>query len=65
MQSDRLKSLRVAINGGSIGGLCATVALRGNGAQVDIYDTNGLRHPWRRVDWRMGRLQHPIGDLTP
>lgn len=38
MQSDALKSLRVAINGGSIGGLCAGIALRGNGAQVDIYE---------------------------
>ena len=38
MQRDLLKSLRVAINGGSIGGLCAGVALRGNGAQVDIYE---------------------------
>ena len=38
MQSDALKSLRVAINGGSIGGLCAGVALHGNGAQVEIYE---------------------------
>jgi len=38
MQSDALKSLRVGINGGSIGGLCAGVALRGNGARVDIYE---------------------------
>ena len=29
MQSDRLKSLRVAINGGSIGGLCASVPSAG------------------------------------
>jgi 2-polyprenyl-6-methoxyphenol hydroxylase-like FAD-dependent oxidoreductase len=38
MQSDALKSLRVAINGGSLGGLCAGVALHGNGAQVEIYE---------------------------
>lgn len=38
MQTDALRSLRVAINGGSIGGLCAGVALRGNGARVDIYE---------------------------
>lgn len=38
MQSDALKSLRVAINGGSIGGLCAGIALHGNGAQADIYE---------------------------
>lgn len=38
MQSDTLRSLRVGINGGSIGGLCAGVALRGNGARVDIYE---------------------------
>jgi 2-polyprenyl-6-methoxyphenol hydroxylase-like FAD-dependent oxidoreductase len=38
MQSDALKSLRVGINGGSIGGLCAGLALRGNGAGVDIYE---------------------------
>jgi 2-polyprenyl-6-methoxyphenol hydroxylase-like FAD-dependent oxidoreductase len=38
MQRDSLKLLRVAINGGSIGGLCAGVALRGKGAQVDIYE---------------------------
>lgn len=38
MQSDALRSLRVAINGGSIGGLCAGVALHGNGARVDIYE---------------------------
>ncbi|WP_447984657.1 hypothetical protein [Nitrospira sp. Nam74] len=38
MQSDALKSLRVAINGGSIDGLCAGVSLHGNGAQVDIYE---------------------------
>jgi 2-polyprenyl-6-methoxyphenol hydroxylase-like FAD-dependent oxidoreductase len=38
MQSDALTSLRVAINGGSVGGLCAGIALRGNGARVDIYE---------------------------
>ena len=38
MQGEALKSLRVAINGGSIGGLCAGIALRGNGAHVDIYE---------------------------
>ena len=38
MQRDPLKSLRVAVNGGSIGGLCAGIALRGNGARVDIYE---------------------------
>jgi 2-polyprenyl-6-methoxyphenol hydroxylase-like FAD-dependent oxidoreductase len=38
MQGDALKSLRVAVNGGSIGGLCSGVALRGNGAQIDIYE---------------------------
>jgi len=38
MQSDALRSLRVGINGGSTGGLCAGVALRGNGARVDIYE---------------------------
>jgi hypothetical protein len=47
MQRDPLKSLRVAINGGSIGGLCAGVALRGNGHRLIF--TNGLRDPWRRA----------------
>src|SRR5271166_494309 len=31
-------SLRVAVAGGSIGGLCAGIALRGAGALVDIFE---------------------------
>jgi 2-polyprenyl-6-methoxyphenol hydroxylase-like FAD-dependent oxidoreductase len=38
MRNETLKALRVAINGGSIGGLCAGVALHGHGAKVDIYE---------------------------
>lgn len=38
MRNETLKSLRIAINGGSIGGLCAGVALHGHGAKVDIYE---------------------------
>jgi len=38
MQSETLNTLRIAINGGSIGGLCAGVALHGHGATVDIYE---------------------------
>jgi 2-polyprenyl-6-methoxyphenol hydroxylase-like FAD-dependent oxidoreductase len=45
MQSDALKSLRIAINGGSIGGLCAGTALHGNGSQADIYER--MQDPWR------------------
>ena len=41
MPSDSLKHLRAVVAGGSIGGLCAGVALRGSGATVDIYE----RHP--------------------
>jgi 2-polyprenyl-6-methoxyphenol hydroxylase-like FAD-dependent oxidoreductase len=37
MRNEALKSLRVAINGGSIGGLCASIALHGRGAALDIY----------------------------
>jgi len=33
-----LKDLRVVVAGGSLGGLCAGVALRGQGAKVDIYE---------------------------
>ena len=38
MRNETLKSLRVTINGGSIGGLCAGVALHGHGAKVNIYE---------------------------
>ena len=38
MRNDALKSLHVAVNGGSIGGLCAGIALHGHGARVDIYE---------------------------
>jgi 2,6-dihydroxypyridine 3-monooxygenase len=38
MRNEALKSLRVAINGGSIGGLCARIALQGHGTAVDIYE---------------------------
>jgi len=38
MRNEALKSLRLAINGGSIDGLCARIALHGHGAAVDIYE---------------------------
>ena len=38
MSADR--PLRVAVAGGSIGGLCAGVALRGIGADVDVFERN-------------------------
>src|SRR5258707_2720071 len=38
MTGDSLKDLRVVVAGGSLGGLCAGVALRGQGAKVDIYE---------------------------
>jgi len=40
MPSDSLTDLRVVVAGGSLGGLCAGVALRGKGAQVDVYERN-------------------------
>jgi len=40
MTGDSLKDLRVVVAGGSLGGLCAGVALRGQGAKVDIYEQN-------------------------
>jgi 2-polyprenyl-6-methoxyphenol hydroxylase-like FAD-dependent oxidoreductase len=41
MPSDSHKDLRVVVAGGSLGGLCAGVALRGQGVNVDIFE----RHP--------------------
>jgi 2-polyprenyl-6-methoxyphenol hydroxylase-like FAD-dependent oxidoreductase len=38
MPGVNLKDLRVVVAGGSLGGLCAGVALRGQGAKVDIYE---------------------------
>src|ERR1700686_2055018 len=38
MPNDSLGTLRVVVAGGSIGGLCAGVALHGNGANVDIFE---------------------------
>jgi 2-polyprenyl-6-methoxyphenol hydroxylase-like FAD-dependent oxidoreductase len=40
MPGDSLKDLRVVVAGGSLGGLCAGVALRGQGASVDIFERN-------------------------
>jgi 2-polyprenyl-6-methoxyphenol hydroxylase-like FAD-dependent oxidoreductase len=40
MPGDSLKGLRVAVAGGSLGGLCAGVALHGQGASVDIFERN-------------------------
>ena len=40
MRRDSLKDLRVVVAGGSLGGLCAGVALRGQGATVDIFERN-------------------------
>jgi hypothetical protein len=40
MPRDSLKDLRFAVAGGSLGGLCAGVALSGLGANVDIYERN-------------------------
>jgi 2-polyprenyl-6-methoxyphenol hydroxylase-like FAD-dependent oxidoreductase len=40
MPRDSLKDLRVVVAGGSLGGLCAGVALRGQGANVDIFERN-------------------------
>ncbi|MBY0503757.1 MAG: hypothetical protein K2X03_07600 [Bryobacteraceae bacterium] len=41
MQNGKLKDLRVAVAGGSIGGLCAGLALHGEGATVDVFERNG------------------------
>jgi 2-polyprenyl-6-methoxyphenol hydroxylase-like FAD-dependent oxidoreductase len=38
MPGDSLRDFRVVVAGGSLGGLCAGVALRGQGAKVDIYE---------------------------
>src|SRR5574341_1868935 len=38
MATHSLSALRVVVSGGSIGGLCAGVALRGHGAAVDIFE---------------------------
>src|ERR1700674_4591742 len=38
MPEDSLRELRVVVAGGSLGGLCAGVALRGQGAKVDSYE---------------------------
>jgi 2-polyprenyl-6-methoxyphenol hydroxylase-like FAD-dependent oxidoreductase len=38
VRRDSLKDLRVVVAGGSLGGLCAGVALRGQGATVDIFE---------------------------
>ena len=40
MPRDSHKDLRVVVAGGSLGGLCAGVALRGQGANVDIFERN-------------------------
>jgi 2-polyprenyl-6-methoxyphenol hydroxylase-like FAD-dependent oxidoreductase len=37
---DSLNNLRVVVSGGSIGGLCAGIALHGGGAKVDIFERN-------------------------
>lgn len=47
MRNEALKSLRVAINGGSIGGLCARIAFRGHEAAVDIYER--IPDRWKRA----------------
>src|SRR6202795_3690501 len=41
MANDKLSGLRVVVAGGSIGGLCAGLALCGGGADVEIFE----RHP--------------------
>src|SRR5258708_34145612 len=40
MPKDSLKDVRVVVAGGSLGGLCAGVVLRGQGANVDIFERN-------------------------
>jgi 2-polyprenyl-6-methoxyphenol hydroxylase-like FAD-dependent oxidoreductase len=40
MPRDSLKDLRVVVAGGSLGGLCAGVALRGQKANVNIFERN-------------------------
>jgi 2-polyprenyl-6-methoxyphenol hydroxylase-like FAD-dependent oxidoreductase len=40
MPGDSLKDLRVVVAGGSLGGLCAGIALRGQGGNVDIFERN-------------------------
>jgi len=40
MPGNNLKDLRVVVAGGSLGGLCAGVALRGQGASVEIFERN-------------------------
>ena len=41
MQNGKLSGMRVVVAGGSIGGLCAGLALRHSGADVEIFE----RHP--------------------
>jgi 2-polyprenyl-6-methoxyphenol hydroxylase-like FAD-dependent oxidoreductase len=38
MPNDNLDGLRVVVAGGSIGGLCAGLALYGNGANIDVFE---------------------------
>src|ERR1700688_1866640 len=38
MQNDKLNGLRAVVAGGSIGGLCAGVALRDSGDDVEIFE---------------------------
>lgn len=40
MQNSNLKDLRAVVAGGSIGGLCAGLALHGSGAAVDVFERN-------------------------
>ena len=56
--------LRIAVAGGSIGGLCAGIALRGAGFDVQVYER--IARPdgdaWRRHR-RAGRTDRSIADL--
>ena len=40
MKKDSISNLRAVVAGGSIGGLCAGLALHGSGATVDIFERN-------------------------
>ena len=46
---------RIVVAGGSIGGLCAGIALRGIGAEVDIFE----RHPGPMVTRGAGIVVQP------
>lgn len=65
MSRDSFKDVRVVVAGGSLGGLCAGVALRGQGANVDIFERNAGEMEARGagivVQQELTSLLHPHG----